>query len=256
MNKKTSILLVILFIILIGVVYYWNFLRTNQKDSYGCFVLKGYYWCDFKNKCIKSGEEDCSLTQDWILNEAKKIIGLDLNIMPNQTIKWKTKDNELAFSAIGIYYTDLLRAEKVIKGFKDWDNFLNKIGFKNDPYNPVIVSDKENIVKYSKEKIICVLTRIDNPNNSSSLSLFCGNTDDKLCAFKSNCGRECKTTDDCGLFTDGCAKIIVCRNKNYKFYQDCANPASIISELDRDINQCECLENQCVPKNEKFRSKN
>lgn len=256
MNKKTFVLLVIIFIILIGALYYWNFLRSNQKDSYGCFVSKGYSWCDFKNKCIKMGEEDCNLTPDWILNEAKKIIGLDLNLMPNQTIKWKTKDEEMAFSAKGIYYTDLLRAEKVIKGFEDWDNFLNKIGFKSDSYNPVIASDKENILKYSKEKIICVLTQTDNPNDSSSLSLFCGNIDDKLCDFKSNCGRECNTNNDCGLLTDGCAKKIVCRNKNYKFYHDCLNPTSNVDELDIDIKECECFENQCLPKDEKLRSKN
>jgi len=252
MPKKILILSIIIFIILIGV--FFNFLKSNKKDSHGCFTSKGESWCDFKNKCLK--EEDCNLTQDWILNEAKKIIGLDLSVMPNETVKWKTKDEDLVFSAKGIYYTDLLKAEKVTKGFEDWDNFLKKLGFKTDPYNPAIASDKENISKYTKEKIICVLTRTDNPNSTSSLSLFCGNTDNKLCYFNSNCGRECGGDNNCGLVLDGCRKRIVCRNKNYKFYQDCQNPTAIVNELDVDINKCQCLENQCVPSNEKLRYKN
>ena len=117
-------------------------------------------------------------------------------------------------------------------------------------------SDKESIIKYSEGKIACELKRTDNPNDTSSLSLFCGNTDDKLCDFKSSCGKECKTDGECGLKTDGCGKRIVCRNKNYKFYNDCQNPTSNIDELDVSINSCICLENQCVPEKEKLRDKN
>jgi hypothetical protein len=256
MNKKVYILLAITIAILIGATYYWNFLKMNQKDSHGCLVNKSYSWCDFKNKCIKEGEEDCNLTQDWILNEAKKIIGLNLNLMPNQTIKWKTKDGDLAFSAKGYYYSDLLNSEKIIKGFENLDKFLNEIGLKIDSNNPAIASDKEDNVKYSKEKIICELKRADNPNDTSSLSIFCGNIDDKLCSFNSDCGRKCSSDSDCDFVVDGCRKIIVCRAKGYKFYNDCTNPTSNVSELDVSINSCLCLENQCVPKNEELRDKN
>ena len=255
MNKKFYILLVITIVILIGAAYYWNFLKINQKDSYGCFINKGYSWCDFKNECIKQGE-DCSLTQDWILDEAKKIIGLNLALMPNQTIKLKTKDGDLAFSAKGYYYSDLSKAEKIIKGFKNLDEFLNKTGLKKDPDNPPVTSDKEDKVKYSKEKIVCELKRTDNPNDTSSLSLFCGNTDDKLCSFNSNCGRECSSDSDCDFIVDGCRKIIVCRARGYKFYHDCQNPTSNVGELDVSINSCICLDNQCVPEKEKLRDKN
>lgn len=256
MPKKIIILSIIIFIILIGVIYYRNYVRANQKDSHGCLIAKGYSWCDFKQKCIKSGEEDCNLIEDWILNEAKKIIGLDLAIIPTEVIKWKTKNEELAFLGKGIYYTDLLKAEKVIGGFENWDEFLKKIGLESDIYNPAITSKKENVLSYGKEKIVCVLRQIDNPNNTSSLSLSCGNMDNKLCNFESDCGKECQTNDDCELRRDGCAKIIVCRNKNYQFYQNCPNPTSMIDELDLAIKECECLENQCVPKDEKLRYKN
>jgi len=256
MNKKVYILLAITIIILIGAVFYWNFLKMNQKDSHGCLVNKGYSWCDFKNKCIKQGEEDCNLTQDWLLNEAKKIIGLDLNLMPSQFIKWNIGGNELVFSAEGYYYTDLLKAEKIIKGFEDWNNLLKQNSLEGDPYNPAVNNDKEHIVKYKREKIVCMLSQTDNPNGTSSLRLFCGNIDDKLCDFKSDCGRKCSSNSDCDFIVDGCRKIIVCRAKNYKFYNDCTNPTSNVSELDVSINSCLCLENQCVPKNEKLRSKN
>ena len=251
---KIIIILIIVLVFLAG--FYYLVLFPNKKDSHGCLFNKGYSWCDFKQKCVKSGEEDCNLTQEWILSEAKKIIGLDLNVIPKETVKWNTKEGEIAFSAKGISYLDVLRAEKILKGFEGWDKFLNEAGFKTDSYNPAVTGEKETILNYTKGKIACVLKLTDNPGNTSSLSLFCGNVDDQLCNFKSDCGRGCNIDTDCGLVTDGCRKIIVCRNKNYEFYQDCANPTAKVSELDVDINSCECFENQCVPQNEKFRDKN
>lgn len=258
MNKNIliKIIFVAIIILILGGIIYYLILVPNQKDSHGCLINKGYSWCDFKNQCVKEGESDCALSAEWILNEAKKIIGLDLSVIPNETVKWKTKEGEIAFSAQGIYYADLLKAEKVIKGFEDLEKFLNTIGFKTDVYNLPIVSDKENIVKYSKEKIACALSRINNPNDTSSLSLFCGNPNDRLYDFKSAYGKGCNVDPDCGLVTNACERRIVCRNKNDKFYNDCPNPTAKVSELDVDINSCLCLENQCVPKNEKFRSKN
>jgi len=181
---------------------------------------------------------------------------LDLNIMPNEVVKWKTKDGEIAFSAKGFVYTDLLGAEKVVKSYSQIDNFLKQSGFLSDDYNPVVNTDNENSVKYKKEKLICALSKTNNPNNTSSLLLLCGNIDNKLCNFNSDCGRECNNDSDCGLVVNGCEKKIVCRNKNSKFYQDCPNPTANVDELDIDINSCICLDNQCVPEKEKFRSKN
>ncbi|MCH8741610.1 hypothetical protein IH779_01800 [Patescibacteria group bacterium] len=258
MNKNILIKIIIAAVVILilgGVFYYW-ILFPNQKDSHKCLFNQGYSWCDFKNKCVKEGEEDCSLTQDWILSEAKKIIGLDLNVIPKETVKWNTREEEVAFSAKGIYYLDVLRAEKILKGFEDWDKFLNETGFEIDLYNPAVTDGKEMILNYTKGKIACVLSKVDNPNDTSSLSLFCGNPDDRLYNFKSDFGKGCNVDTDCGLIPDGCRKIIVCRSKNYEFYQDCANPTVKVSELDVDINSCECFDNQCVPKNEKFRSKN
>ncbi len=252
--KKIVIVLIVV-LILFG-AFYQLVLFPNKKDNYGCLYNKEYSWCDFKEKCIKKGEEDCNLTQEWVLDEAKKIIGLDLNIMPNEKIQWNKKDGQMVFSARGIYYLDVLGAEKILKWFENWDYFLKETGFKTDSYNPAVTSEKETIINYIVGKIVCVLKRTDNSSNTSSLSLLCGNIDDELCNFNSACGKECKNDDDCGLTTNGCAKRIVCRNKNYKFYDDCLDPTSNLDELDISIVECVCLNNQCVPKNEKYRSKN
>ena len=252
---KKFIIVLIIVLILGGAFYQW-ILFPNKRDGQGCLFNKGYSWCDFKDKCIKKGEEDCNLTQEWVLDEAKKIIGLDLNIIPNEKIKWNRKEGQLVFSAKAIYYLDVLGAEKTLKGFEDWDKFLNKTGFKTNLDNPPITSSQEMVLNYTREGIACVLKRTDNPGNTSSLSLFCGNIEDELCSFNSDCGKECKSDNDCGLTTNGCAKRIVCRNKNYKFYDDCLDPTSNLDELDISIVECACLNNQCLPKNEKYRDKN
>lgn len=249
------IIVLIIFLISGGVFYQW-ILFPSKKDNHGCLYNKGYSWCDFKQECIKKGEEDCNLTQDWVLDEAKKIFGLDLNIMPNEKIEWNRENSKWVFSAKGIYYLDVFGAEKILKGFEDWDKFLHKLGFETNSDNPAVMSEKETILNYIKGKIVCVLKRTDNPSETSSLSLFCGNIGDELCNFNSACGKECKSDNDCGLTTNGCAKRIVCRNKNFKFYNDCLNPTSNLDELDISINDCMCLDNQCVPRNEKYRSKN
>lgn len=253
MNKKLFILLFITFIVLIAAVYS---LKINQKDSHGCFVNKGYSWCGFEQKCIKEGEEDCNLTQDWILDEAKKIMGLDINIMPSEVVKWNTKDGETAFSAKGFVYTDILGAEKIVKSYNGINNFLKQIGFEGDSYNLAVNSEKEKSVKYKNEKLICALSQINNPNNTSSLFLLCGDVDGMLCNFNSDCGKECQNDSDCGLAVDGCAKKVVCRNKNYKFYQDCLNPTAAVSEINTTIGSCLCLENQCVPEKQELHENN
>ena len=258
MNKNILIKIIIIAVIILisgGAFHYW-ILLPNQKDNHGCLINKGYSWCDFKNKCIKQGEEDCKLTQEWILDEAKKIIGLDINIMPGQVVKWNTKDGEIAFSAKGFVYTDILGAEKIVKSYNGIDSFLKQIGFEEDSYNFPVNSEKEKSVKYKNGKIICALSQTNNPNNTSSLSIFCGNTNDRLCDFSSDCGRNCSSDSDCDLIVDGCRKTIVCRTRGYKFYHDCKNPTSTVADLDVSINSCICLENQCLPENEKLRDKN
>ncbi len=251
MSKKTIIIIIAAVIVLAGGIY---FFINNYKNKNGCLVFQGYSWCAFQNKCIKK-TDNCSLTTDWLIKEAKKIIGLDINIM-GKAIKWNTEKGELILDAKGWYYLDVLKAEKAIKGFADLDNFFKQNNFDSDSYNPSVNSGEKDLRTYKKDKIVCQLSRIDNSGNTTSLSFFCAYENDTMCDFKANCGRECKTDNDCVIFGDGCAKRIVCRNKNYKFYSNCANPTSNINELDVDIVNCKCSDNQCVPKNDKLRNKN
>ena len=99
---KKKIITALIIVVVLGAGFYYLVLFPNKKDNQGCFFNQGYFWCDFKDKCVKEGEEDCNLTQDWILNEAKKIIGLDLNVIPKEAVKWNTKEGEITFSAKGV----------------------------------------------------------------------------------------------------------------------------------------------------------
>ncbi|OHA71310.1 MAG: hypothetical protein A3H01_01620 [Candidatus Wildermuthbacteria bacterium RIFCSPLOWO2_12_FULL_40_9] len=256
MNKKALIVIVALLIIaaIFSYFFYWSF--KTKKDDYGCLVNQGYSWCDFKQECVKSDKDSCVLTNDWILKEAKKIIGMDLNVIPNQAVEFNTKEGKTTFSSKGIYYSDLLKSAKIMEGFNAWEGFLKDLGFYNDFYNSPIRSDEKDDIRYNRDNIVCALSRTDNPNNTSSLSLFCGDISETLCNFNASCGRSCQTDSDCNLIVDGCAKKQVCRAKEVKFYNDCPNPSSLVSELDTSISECSCLESQCVPKDEKLRDKN
>ncbi|MFH1656388.1 MAG: hypothetical protein ABH956_01275 [Candidatus Nealsonbacteria bacterium] len=257
MNKKIIIVLVIIIlVILVGVIYFLTPKEIEQEiDENGCIISEQESWCGFKNKCIKQGES-CDLTEDWILKEANKIIGLDLNVMPNQAVEWKVESGEVAFSGKGIYYTDLLKSEKIAKTFEDWEMFLKEIGLESNDYNPDIMEGKKSIKKYGNEKIVCELKKINNLNETSSLALYCANKDNEFCNFNSSCGRQCDNDSDCGLAIDGCAKKSVCRNKNYKFYQDCDIPTATVKDISTSISECICLDNQCLPKKEEFRDRN
>ena len=249
------IFLIAIVLILVGSFSYYKSFQ-NKKNQYGCLINQGFSWCDFKQECVKDVQQNCALTKEWILEEAKKIIGLNLNIMPDQAIEFNTTDEKIAFSGKGIYYSDLLKAEKVLNGFEDFNKFLKGIGFQEDDFNPKIQNDQQDLIKYKRENIICALGRVDNPNSTSSLSLFCGDPVNVLYNFNSSYGRSCQQDVDCDLIVNGCARKQVCRTKGVKFYNDCENPSSLVSELDTSISDCSCLENQCVPKNEKYRDKN
>ncbi len=179
-----KIIVIVILIVIAGTVYF--FVNKAKKDSYGCFVSKGYSWCDFKKKCVKSGEEDCVLTPVWILNEAQKAIGSNLNVLPDEVIEWITEEGKIAFRAQGIYSIDLLKSENITKWSNSFVELLGGIGMKGDVKNPAVSNEKEDSAKYVKEKVVCSLKRVDNPNSASSLTLSCGNIDDRLCNFNSD----------------------------------------------------------------------
>lgn len=80
MKNKGSIVIIAVGIILVisalatgGVIYYQNKQRQaeqaigGEKDSHGCLIAAGYSWCDEKQKCLRTWEEECKKdeTADW-----------------------------------------------------------------------------------------------------------------------------------------------------------------------------------------------
>jgi len=180
------------------------------------------------------------------LEDIKKIIGMDLTLM-SQVIKWNTSKGESALDGKGYYYLDLLKAPKLMQISGDLDKFFKDNEFKNDSRNKEVNSDEKTLIRYKKSNIVCNLSRIDNSDGGSSLSIGCADINEKICDFNSNCGRECKVDSDCGIRLDSCQKKTLCRNKNYKFYSECSNSSTLIKDVDLTIQKCQCKKNQCEP---------
>jgi hypothetical protein len=49
-------LMIILFLVLFTVIC---FKLGEETDEHGCKITAGYSWCESKQKCIRSFEEDC-----------------------------------------------------------------------------------------------------------------------------------------------------------------------------------------------------
>jgi putative hemolysin len=41
----------------------------GEKDSHGCMIAAGYSWCEAKQKCIRSWEENCTKTEQLVGND-------------------------------------------------------------------------------------------------------------------------------------------------------------------------------------------
>lgn len=247
MNKKTYILFIIIAVVVLlgGFILYSAYM--GKKDNHGCLTNKGYLWCESEEKCVQ-GKENCSFTVDSVIAQAKKIIGLDLNVM-KEIIKYNTENEKLALDAKGCYYLDALKAEKITKGFNDLDNFFNQNGFSGDQYNPPFATEKEAFKIYKKNNVVCQIKKADNENDTTSLSVFCANEKDTMCNFSDEaCGTKCEQDSDCGVLLDSCKRKTVCRNINFKFYNDCENPSAKIDDISFGINRCKCSDNKCVVK--------
>jgi hypothetical protein len=182
-----------------------------------------------------------------LLEDIKKITGMDLNLM-DQVIKWNARKGETSLDGKGYYYLDLLRAPKLMKIFEDLDKFFKDNKFKKDSRNKDVNSDEKSLLKYKKSNIVCILSRIDNEDNTSSLSVSCADINETICNFNDlNCGRECKIDSDCDKRLDSCQRKNVCVNKNYKFYSECSNPSSLIKDVDLTVQKCQCKDDKCEP---------
>lgn len=34
----------------------------GEKDEHGCVIPAGDFWCESKQKCLRTGEENCTIT--------------------------------------------------------------------------------------------------------------------------------------------------------------------------------------------------
>lgn len=67
MSKTLKILLIVAGLVIIGVAVYLTFKFYNKdrgmpgsdQDEHGCIGSAGYSWCQAKEKCLRSWEEEC-----------------------------------------------------------------------------------------------------------------------------------------------------------------------------------------------------
>jgi len=220
-TKNTIIIAVIIFVISASAIY--------------------FYFSKPKEEPIQK------ITVGDILEQAKITIGVDLNIAP-EIVRWNTKDRETTMDGKGCLYTDTLKAQKLSEIFGLLDDFLKEKGFANDQYNQDINEEGNVQRKYINGEVVCNLLMVENSNNTSSAKISCANIEDLIYNFDSDDGKECAQDSDCGVLFDSCARARVCRNINYKFYNDCENPSALIKDIDFSVANCQCIDNQCVPK--------
>lgn len=221
MSKKKKILTVLTFILLIlGVSAFFIFKNGNLS---------------------KEGK------LDLLLESLKGVIGKELNLAPEKVV-WNIKEKNLTFSGKGYLYLDGLNALKVSEIYDNLSKFLNNSGFKNDSDNMDISENGSILKKYKKDEIICNLIRQDNPNDTSSVIIACADINDIMYSFASGQGNDCKIDSECGVITDACEYKRVCRNLSYEFYNDCSNPSQLVKDIDFSIAKCQCISNQCAPK--------
>lgn len=182
-----------------------------------------------------------------ILEDIKKTIGMDLNLAPNR-IKWNTDNEELVLSGKGCYYLDALNAPKISEMFDNLCKFFENSGFKNDTNNNDVSDESSVLKKYKKDEIVCNLSKVNNLNNTSSISVACADINKVTYSFSSEKGTNCNADSECGVITDGCKRARVCRNLKFEFYNDCENPSQKVQDVNFDVAKCQCISNVCVPK--------
>lgn len=239
------IFLALLIIIFVGTVYYLK--KTN--NDHGCDVPSGYIWCDVLQKCIIKEEEKCELPDERtkLMEGIREVFGMGLNPI-SWPIGWNLKEGESFFDGVGYYYTDLLQSEKIRNIFKSLGDYFKQNGFVYDFYNPPVKTDKKESLAYKKDNIICNVFLVDNPNKTSSLFTGCSYADKIICDAAAECGTKCNIDSDCRAVIDGCNKKTACKNAGFKYFDNCNVSIKSVSNLNLDVQFCQCLNNKCAPK--------
>lgn len=112
-NKKFYVIPIIYLLFVFGIILLLVYVTTlierpisGETDEHGCLISSGYTWCESKQKCLRTGEEDCpsepaekmsveeameiaqnsectregNLTEDYVYNEITKTWWIDLDI--------------------------------------------------------------------------------------------------------------------------------------------------------------------------------
>jgi len=248
MNKKNIAIIIIVLIILAGLFYFFDF-KNDKKDSHNCKISKEF-WCELENKCLPNGEI-CELKQtelEKLLDKAVNTIGMNLTLM-NQVIKFNSEKEHLAFNAKGYYFSDLQNAEKIIKGFEDLENLLKENNFAENNLNKTIETESKIQKMFLKEGLACELAKSDNPNQTSSVSIFCADLKDRVYDISSDIGKDCISDSECVVITDGCKRELVCKSNKYKYFNNCLNPTAEVDAIkNANLGGCLCQNNKCVGK--------
>ena len=62
--KRTMLLIMILATIMMFVAGCQSRTIGGDKDEHGCLIAAGYSWCDEKQKCLRTWEENCTAKSD------------------------------------------------------------------------------------------------------------------------------------------------------------------------------------------------
>jgi len=93
-----------------------NKIIGGDTDDYGCLLTAGYRWCDTKQKCLRTWEEDCpgGIVEEDKNNTMEVINEMDINIVDKTSNLVRV--TLLLFSVLFIYFLYIIINNKIKKG--------------------------------------------------------------------------------------------------------------------------------------------
>ncbi|MBU1202797.1 hypothetical protein KKH39_02010 [Patescibacteria group bacterium] len=64
----------------------------GDKDEYGCLISAGYSWCETKNKCLRTWEEECSVVENSNQNQTIPVVKTPDSIV--DSVDWQIYENK------------------------------------------------------------------------------------------------------------------------------------------------------------------
>jgi hypothetical protein len=122
-------------------------------------------------------------------------------------------------------------------------------------YKKIVPPQYKKIVSLEKNSIGVEAENITNQDSSSvpnaAVSPPIENSPEKINLDFSNDPQKkslyCNIDSDCMTTLDTCNCKLVCRNKQFRYFDNCLK-ACTIQEMDFTVQECQCQNNQCVDK--------